>query len=57
MAEKDEGQERTEQASDKRKEEAREKGQVAKSREVSSVAVLVACLIYFYFNAAGFIKK
>jgi flagellar biosynthesis protein FlhB len=57
MAEKDEGQERTEQGTPKRKEEAREKGQVARSREVSSVAGLAACLIYFYFNATGLLEK
>ena len=57
MSEKDEGQEKTEQSTPKRRGEAREKGQVAKSREVSSVAVLVACLIYFYFNATGLLEK
>jgi flagellar biosynthesis protein FlhB len=57
MAEKDEGQERTEQGTPKRREEAREKGRVAKSREVSSVAGLAACLIYFYFNATGLLEK
>jgi flagellar biosynthetic protein FlhB len=57
MAEKDEGQERTEQGTPKRKEEAREKGRVARSREVSSVAGLAACLIYFYFNATVLLEK
>jgi flagellar biosynthesis protein FlhB len=57
MAEKDEGQERTEKGTPKRMEEAREKGRVAKSREVSSVASLAACLIYFYFNATGLLEK
>jgi flagellar biosynthetic protein FlhB len=57
MAENDEGQERTEQGTPKRHEEAREKGRVAKSREVSSVAILAACLVYFYFNATGFTQK
>lgn len=57
MADKDEGQEKTEQGTPKRKEEAREKGRVAKSREVSSVAVLSACLIYFHFNATGLLEK
>jgi len=40
-------QEKTEQATPKRKEDAREKGQVAKSREVSSAAILISALIYF----------
>jgi flagellar biosynthesis protein FlhB len=57
VAEKDEGQEKTEQATPKRREESREKGQVAKSREVPSVSILVACLIYFYFNAAGLLEQ
>jgi flagellar biosynthetic protein FlhB len=54
MAEND--QERTEQATQKRIEESREKGQVAKSRELSSVCILVACLIYFWFGAQGMVK-
>src|SRR5512133_1660745 len=51
MAEQND-QEKTEQATSKRRQDAREKGQVAKSRELASVAVLGACLIYFYFNAS-----
>ncbi|MCE5264236.1 MAG: flagellar biosynthesis protein FlhB [Deltaproteobacteria bacterium] len=51
MAEEND-QERTEQATSKRRQDAREKGQVAKSRELASVAVLGACLVYFYFNAS-----
>jgi flagellar biosynthetic protein FlhB len=47
----DEGQEKTEQATPKRREEAREKGDVAKSREISSVAVLLASLLFFYFGS------
>jgi flagellar biosynthetic protein FlhB len=53
MAETD--QEKTEQATQKRKEEAREQGQVAKSRELPSVAVLVAGLIYFWFGAPAMV--
>ena len=55
--EKDEGQEKTEQATPKRKEEAREKGRVARSREVPSAAILFASLIYFYFNSSGLFEK
>lgn len=40
---------RTEPATPRRREEVREKGQVAKSREVASVAVLLAAVVYFYF--------
>ena len=44
-----EGQEKTEKATPKKKEEARKKGQVASSREVSSASVLLASLGFFYF--------
>ena len=53
MAEENKDQEKTEQATPKKREQAREKGQVAKSRELASVAVLGACLIYFYFGASA----
>ena len=43
------GQERTEQATPKKKEQARSKGQVANSREVASAMVLMASLGLFYF--------
>jgi len=57
MAENDEDQERTEQATGRRREEAREKGQVARSHELVSVGILVACLIYFYFGISGLLKN
>ena len=50
-------QERTEEATSRRRDEAREKGQVARSQELISVGILVACLIYFYFGASGLLKK
>jgi len=50
-------QDKTEQATPKKKEEAREKGQVAKSKEISSVAVLAAGTIYMYFNAGSITRK
>jgi flagellar biosynthetic protein FlhB len=43
------GQERTEQATPKKKQEARKKGQVAQSREISSVMILMASTAFFYF--------
>jgi flagellar biosynthetic protein FlhB len=46
------GQERTEKATPKRRQEARKKGQVAQSREIPSVMILMTALIFFYF--AGF---
>ena len=57
MAEPDKDQERTEEATPKRREEAREQGQVAKSRDLASVAILSACLLYFYFGAGSFIHQ
>ena len=53
MAEENKDQERTEEATPKKREKAREDGQVAKSRELASVAVLGASLLYFYFGASG----
>jgi flagellar biosynthetic protein FlhB len=46
-------QERTEPATPKKLEDARKKGQVAKSRELSSVAILSAGAIYLFFCAKG----
>lgn len=42
MAEHDSGQERTERATPRREQEAREKGTIARSRELNTVALLVA---------------
>lgn len=57
MAELNKDQERTEEATPKRREEAREQGQVAKSRDLASVAILSACLLYFYFGANSFLHQ
>jgi flagellar biosynthetic protein FlhB len=43
------GQERTEKATPKRRRDARKKGQVAQSRELSSVMILMTALGFFYF--------
>lgn len=45
----DGGQERTEKATGKRRQEARKKGQVAQSREISSTLILMTALGFFYF--------
>jgi len=42
-------QDKTEQATPKRREEARKKGQVAKSRELSSITILSTGLLYLFF--------
>ncbi len=56
MAENDD-QERTEQATSKRREETREKGQVPRSQEVVSVGILVAALLLFYFGGSALLSK
>jgi len=43
------GQERTEKATRKKRAEARQKGQVAQSREISSAMILMTALGFFYF--------
>ena len=43
------GQERTEKATAKKRKEARKKGQVAQSREISSAMILMTALGFFYF--------
>jgi flagellar biosynthetic protein FlhB len=50
-------QEKTEPASPKRREDARKKGQVAKSREVVSVAVLAAGVIFLYFAGENMVSR
>ena len=47
-------QEKTEQATPKRLEEARKKGQVAKSRELASAAVLLSSLFTLYWGSGFF---
>jgi flagellar biosynthetic protein FlhB len=57
MAEQNKDQEKTERATPKKREEARKKGQVAKSRELASVAVLLAGLVFFWFGFFGMFEK
>lgn len=45
-------QEKTEQATPKKREDARKKGQVAQSREIPSVVVLLGAMTVFYFSGA-----
>ncbi|GAB4387961.1 MAG: flagellar biosynthesis protein FlhB [Thermodesulfovibrionales bacterium] len=52
----EEFQERTEQATPRRRQKAREKGQVPRSRELSSMASLGGMLLVFYFGASGVVK-
>ena len=57
MADNNQDQERNEQPTGKRRGEAREKGQVAKSPEVASASILLACTIFFYFCSGGMIER
>ncbi len=57
MAEENKDQERTEEPTPKKREKSREEGQVAKSREMASVAVLGVSLIYFYFASSVLITR
>ncbi len=50
-------QERTEQATPRRRQEAREKGNVAKSREIPSVLVLLFSLLVFHFTSQWMFKE
>lgn len=50
-------QEKTEQATPKRREEARKKGQVAKSRELASVAVLFSGLLTLFWGSTYFYNQ
>ena len=46
------GQEKTEKATGKKRQEARKKGQVAQSKEISSAMILMASLGIFYFGGS-----
>lgn len=52
-----EAEDRTEKATDRRRQKAREEGQVAKSRELISMAVLGGILLVFYFGGKVFMQR
>ncbi len=56
MAEKD-GQEKSEKATGKKRSEARRKGQVAQSKEISSAMILMTALGIFYFSGAWILQN
>ena len=57
MAEENKDQEKTERASPKKREKARKKGQVVKSREIASVAVLLVSLAFFWFGSSAMFDR
>lgn len=50
-------QDKTEEATPKKREDARKKGQVAKSKELSSIAILSAGTLYLFFGAKDLVLK
>lgn len=56
MAESEDGQEKTEDPSEKRLREAREKGQVARSRELTTFLMTISAALYLYFFGAELIS-
>ena len=57
MSDQDSGQDKTEEPTEKRKKDSREKGQVANSREVASVGVLVAVAGVFVAWTPGLSRR
>jgi flagellar biosynthetic protein FlhB len=53
MAENDTSQERTEEATPKRREEARTKGQISRSRELTTMFLLMTSAVAFLFMGKG----
>ena len=51
------GQERTEKATAKKRAEARRKGQVAQSKEISSAVILMTAMGIFYFSGAWILQN
>lgn len=49
--------EKTEQATPRKRQKAREKGQIARSRELISMASMAGVIIFFYFAGNIFLKK
>lgn len=56
MAENDSSQEKTEQPTEKRKKDAREKGQIARSRELSMAVVMMAGAISMFTSGASIVE-
>lgn len=55
MAEAENGQERTEQATEKRKQESRDKGEIARSKELTTVLLLLVSGIGFFFLGSNLV--
>ena len=57
MAENDSGQEKTEEPSEKKLREASEKGQIARSRELTTFLMVISASLFLYFFGAGMIQS
>ena len=57
MSSEDSGQDKTEEPTDKKKKDSREQGQVAQSKDLASVGVLLAVTMAFAFFGPGMSKK
>ena len=55
MAENETGQERTEEATAKRKEDSRKKGEIARSKELTTVLMMLIAGAGFFFLGSGLI--
>ncbi len=53
----DSAQEKTEQATSRKKEKAKEKGQVARSRDLTSVFAMGGIILLFYFGGEKFVRE
>ena len=56
MAESEDGQEKTEDPSEKRLREAREKGQIARSRELTTFLMTISAAVFLYIFGAGLMQ-
>ena len=57
MAENENGQERSEQATGKRLQESRDKGEIARSKELTTVILLLVSGAGFFFLGSGLIAE
>ena len=57
MAGNDSGQEKTEEPSEKKLREASEKGQIARSRELTTFLMVISASLFLYFFETGMIHS
>ena len=57
MAESEDGQEKSEEPTDKKLREAREKGQIARSRELTTFLMMISAALFLYFFGEPFMTS